>query len=477
MLLLHCPWIALLPLAVLGQTYYINFVFNNNRYAGLNTQEVISSETKIENESNNHKESASKSQMSAEQEKNSAESRSREHHTKRPQHKSTTKSTTTKTSRKPEKTKDSSQEQEVDCSKLPSNTDEECVESDQVVDSELEKETEESGELTTTTRTTTATPASPQPTESTSQSKEPFEPSATPTPHPPEFFAYPQAECHEEMNLHELFGIQLLRDRGLPSKVLCEFANSWGGPWLLMNRIELPTRVHMRHWFFGYITEDYKDMNINLLALAHIINNMRLAMLIIGQDNNNQLVYNLYDDFVISGFNDLFMLRKAHLVEANTTDLMFISVGEVLISDPGRNRSCPFRVLGAWWGPKWDEFHQGFCVFPVERDVRRPGYIAFFIKPSPFEVNNTAFYSTAVTTRRPWVTTADPLLMAKANNDRMLYKKLKAAEFLENKKLVKNELIRREARYKSIEEVRRNEEKNHIDVGLITTTDQGKAKI
>lgn len=173
-----------------------------------------------------------------------------------------------------------------------------------------------------------------------------------PTPRPSQCFEYPQAKCQEDMYLHEFFGIALQQDQGLAAKVSCEFQNEWSGPWLLMTRMELPVRMHTRHWFFGYLTDDYKDFNINLMSLAYIMNQMRLALLIIGQDNNNQLVYNLYDDFVISGFNDLFMLRKAHLVEANTTDLFYPSVGEVLETNTGHNRSCPFAVMGAWWGTK-----------------------------------------------------------------------------------------------------------------------------
>ncbi|KAM8716055.1 hypothetical protein ACLKA7_003008 [Drosophila subpalustris] len=444
-MLWYCLWAALLPATVLGQSYYINFVFNNNRYNPGHDSVHHSKEV-------HSRESESESQMSV-------ESISKEH-SHVGSHEKHHKPSTTKY-HSPSKLKENE-----GCADIPSNTDEECEESGNVSESEI-MASESTMKLTiepTPTPIEITTTTTIETTESTNQSKEPIEQSTIkwllPTPHPSEFFDYPQAKCHEELDLHELFGIPLAKDRGLPSKVLCEFNNDWGGPWLLMNRMELPTRIHMRHWFFGYITEDYKDMNINFLALAHIINNMRLAMLIIGQDNNNQMVYNLYDDFVMSGFNDLFMLRKAHLVEANTTDLLFISIGEVLISDTGRNRSCPFRVLGAWWGPKWDEFHQGFCVFPVERDIHRPGYIAFFIKPSPFEVNNTAFYSTGITTRRPWASTIDPTLMAKANNDRFLYDTLKEEDFLRNKMKVKDELQRREGLYKAIETRRRDEEKN-----------------
>ncbi|SPP79460.1 uncharacterized protein LOC117581681 [Drosophila guanche] len=277
----------------------------------------------------------------------------------------------------------------------------------------------------------------------------------TVTPHPPEFFQYPGAKCHEEMDLHELFGISLERDRGLPSKVFCEFNNSWGGPWHLMTRIELPTRVHMRHWFFGYITEDYKDMNINFMALAHIMNSMRIAMLIIGQDNNDQLVYNLYDDVVISGFNDLFMLRKAQLVAANTTDLLFVSVGDVITTFSGRNRSCPFHVIGGWWGfNSWRPTSQYFCVFPVDRDVKRPGYMAIFIKPSPFAINNTAMYENLVTTRRPWAPTVDARLMEIAKEQKIRYRKVKDEEFTRNKVAVLAELGRRADIYKDFEKDR-----------------------
>ncbi|XP_032293958.1 uncharacterized protein [Drosophila virilis] len=292
------------------------------------------------------------------------------------------------------------------------------------------------------------------------------------TPHPSEFFDYPEAICHEDMQLHEVFGVTLARDRGLPVKILCEFQNHWGGPWLLMNRMELPARLHMRHWFFGYLTEDYKDININFLALAHIINTMRLAMLIIGQDNNNELVYNLYDNVVISGFNDLFMLRKAHLVEANTTDLLFVSVGEVIESDAGRNRSCPFRVLGAWWGPKWDSSKRTFCVFPVERDINRPGYMAIFIKPNPFEVNNTAFYEDEITTRRPWASTIDLELLARLENDRKKYNDVKEQEFHLNKRKVKEEMHRRVNFFNQGD----YQPKKDLNFKTLTTIDQSMTK-
>ncbi|KRG02512.1 uncharacterized protein Dmoj_GI16002, isoform C [Drosophila mojavensis] len=286
------------------------------------------------------------------------------------------------------------------------------------------------------------------------------------TPHLPNFFKYPEAECNEDMRLHEVFGITLGRDHGLPAKVLCQFNNSWGGPWLLMYRLELPVRVHFRHWIFGYLTDDYKDLNINYLSLAHIMNKMRLAMLIIGQNNNKQLVYNLYDDVVISSFNDLFTLRKAHLVESNTTDLLYLSVGEVIQLDAGRNRSCPFRVVGAWWGNKVEKDVEAYCVFPVERDVKKPGYVAFFIKPNPFKVNNTAFYQTEITTRRPWAATIDLELMQQANNQSDVYDELLTDQFWQNKVKVRKEVKRRARIKEQFEEERRKEDQ----AGTMTKT-------
>ncbi|ALC39225.1 CG14913 [Drosophila busckii] len=292
------------------------------------------------------------------------------------------------------------------------------------------------------TRTTTTTRARTTTTKaSTTTSRTPSW--LTLTPHPPKFFNYPLATCQEQLNLHEVFGVLLARDRGLPTKVMCRFRNDWGGPWLLMNRMELPVRVHMRHWFFGYVTEDYKDLNINFLGLAHIMNSMRVAMLILGQDNNNQLVYNLYDDVVISGFDDLFMLRKAHLIAANTTDLLFTSVGQPLISHAGHNRSCPFDVLGGWWGTKWQVENKHYCVFPIERNVSRPGYMAMFIKPSPFAINNTALYGDEITTRRPWATTINQTLMDQADGDLDAYNRLNQALYERNKLRVQHELLAR----------------------------------
>ncbi|XP_020806993.1 uncharacterized protein LOC110183143 [Drosophila serrata] len=277
------------------------------------------------------------------------------------------------------------------------------------------------------------------------------------TPHSPEFFEYPEAVCHEEMDLHEVFGIRLERDRGLATKILCQFKNNWGGPWLLMTRVELPVRIHMRHWFLGYVTEDYKDLNINFLALAHIMNNMRTAMLIIGQDANDQLVYNLYDDVVISSFNDVFMMRKAELVEANATDMLFLAVGKTLSSYAGMNRSYPLQVLGSWWGNtvKQKDMNKGYsCVFPRERNVTQPGYMAIFIKPSMFRNNNTAFYNTMITTRRPWGVTVDPDLMKEVKNNKTEYEIHLNQKFRRSKQIVQQELERRAKIFDSIEKVR-----------------------
>ncbi|KAI8043680.1 uncharacterized protein LOC128263342 [Drosophila gunungcola] len=283
------------------------------------------------------------------------------------------------------------------------------------------------------------------------------------TPHPAEFFDYPQAECQEDMDLHEVFGISLERDRGLPTKILCNFKNSWGGPWLLMTRIELPVRIHLRHWYFGYVTPDYKDININFLALAHIMNSMRTAMLIIGQDSDNKLVYNLYDDVVISAFNDLFMMRKAELVEANTTELLFVSVGKVMSSYAGRNRSCPLQVLGSWWGRhSVQEMYEGFfCVFPTDRDISRPGYVAIFIKPSLFLANHTAFYNRPISTRRPWTSNFSARLLNGTIKKSAQYKKDKLTEWERNKMAVNKELSRRARIFEAIDRLRWQEAKRH----------------
>ncbi|EDV58937.1 uncharacterized protein Dere_GG23696 [Drosophila erecta] len=283
------------------------------------------------------------------------------------------------------------------------------------------------------------------------------------TPHSPEFFDYPEATCSEDMDLHEVFGIRLERDRGLPTKILCSFRNSWGGPWLLMTRIELPVRIHMRHWFLGYLTPDYKDMNINFLALAHIMNSMRTAMLIIGQDKNDKLVYNLYDDVVISAFNDLFMLRKAELVEANTTELLFVSVGKVLSSYAGRNRSCPLQVLGSWWGyHSVQDMYQGFqCVFPKGRSISKPGYVAIFIKPSLFPANHTALYNQPISTRRPWSNNYNTKILNGTANNSKSYKKEQKVEWERNKMAVQKELDRRARIFEAIERLRVEEAQRH----------------
>lgn len=97
-------------------------------------------------------------------------------------------------------------------------------------------------------------------------------------------------------------------------------------------------------------------------------------------------------------------------------------------------------------------------VFPVERNVRRPGFIAFFVRPNPFEVNNTALYQNQITTRRPWASTMDPNLMAEAKNNLQLYNTLKEERFLENKKMVKDEISRRAEINVVIEAARRQEE-------------------
>ncbi|XP_016938503.4 uncharacterized protein [Drosophila suzukii] len=283
------------------------------------------------------------------------------------------------------------------------------------------------------------------------------------TPHPPEFFNYPEATCREDMDLHEVFGIRLERDRGLPTKILCDFKNSWGGPWLLMTRIELPVRIHLRHWYFGYVTPDYKDININFLALAHIMNSMRTAMLILGQDKDNKLVYNLYDDVVISAFNDLFMMRKAELVEANTTELLFVSVGKVMSSYAGRNRSCPLQVLGSWWGHHVvQQMYQGFfCVFPKDRNISMPGYVAIFIKPSLFPANHTAFYNKPISTRRPWNTSLNTKVLNETARRSTLYKKNPKTEWERNKLAVNKELVRRARIFETIDRLRMEEARRY----------------
>ncbi|EDW29104.1 GL19535 [Drosophila persimilis] len=431
-MLKRCLWTITLPWIVLSQTYYMNFIFNNYRYVDRERKEV---HTDGKNYTKN---------MTIEEETleiNSIESETLE-------------ITSKQISPKPGVSYEDWPSLESHESELSASNTDEDDKADEVdtVDNIVEiihnngkpkKTTTITTERLTTkrhiTKHTTREPTTEEP-----MIKYPTTELKTVTPHPPEFFHYPGAKCHEELDLHELFGISLERDRGLPSKVFCDFNNDWGGPWYLMTRIELPSRVHMRHWFFGYLTDDYNDMNINFISLAHIMNSMRIAMLIIGQDNNDKLVYNLYDDVVISGFNDLFMLRKAQLVEANTTDLLFVSVGDVINTFSGRNRSCPFHVMGGWWGfNTWRPTSQYFCVFPVDRDIKRPGFIAIFIKPSPFAVNNTALYENVITTRRPWVPTVDAILMEQANHDQKVYHQLRNEEFQDTKRAALAELGRR----------------------------------
>lgn len=100
-----------------------------------------------------------------------------------------------------------------------------------------------------------------------------------------------------------------------------------------------------------------------------------------------------------------------------------------------------------------------YSVFPVDRNSKRPGYVAFFIKPNPFKVNNTAFYDNKITTRRPWAATVDPQLMAQANNDWGTYNELKEQRFFANKKKVRQEIIRRGDLVGAIEFARKAEEK------------------
>lgn len=388
-MLIPCLWTTL-PWIVLGQTYYLSFVFNNFRYSdrpaeiyapalGLPNQkntknqglknkddktlELVSVERSVERKVSKpvpDKEAVEDYTLELSSIEKSAGNSGEDESlwilattTRRPGKKKTTKKK--KTSRRPttlttekdtpESAEEITMEPTKDIATVPKATDVPSKGSGK-------EEPEGSESATKATENSSANPQAPTPGQSLEES------TASPgernilkdiRSHPPEFFNYPDAVCHEDMDLHEVFGISLERDRGLPSKVLCTFNNSWGGPWLLTTRIELPVRLHLRQWFFGYLTEDYKDLSANFLALAHIMNSMRTAMLIIGQDNSNRLVYNLYDDVVISSLNDLFLLRKAELVEANTTDLLFVSVGKVFNLFSGRNRSCPLQVLGGWW--------------------------------------------------------------------------------------------------------------------------------
>ncbi|EDW63932.2 uncharacterized protein Dvir_GJ10477 [Drosophila virilis] len=499
-MLLCCLWAAL-PLVVLGQTYYINFVFNNYRYGSQFEQKTGTESTERQSkEDRSHSlveqetlEISSK-EICPQDEPPDSENRRLEHvhpntdetfeiggakptdlHISKasgPPKGSNKATSTTTITKKPKTTRTTRKGSAATRPSATGNTADLSTGTNTATNTEAN--TAANKETSTETNTANTETAAATNTETaTATNTETTTPHwLKATPHPSEFFDYPEAICHEDMQLHEVFGVTLARDRGLPVKILCEFQNHWGGPWLLMNRMELPARLHMRHWFFGYLTEDYKDININFLALAHIINTMRLAMLIIGQDNNNELVYNLYDNVVISGFNDLFMLRKAHLVEANTTDLLFVSVGEVIESDAGRNRSCPFRVLGAWWGPKWDSSKRTFCVFPVERDINRPGYMAIFIKPNPFEVNNTAFYEDEITTRRPWASTIDLELLARLENDRKKYNDVKEQEFHLNKRKVKEEMHRRVNFFNQGD----YQPKKDLNFKTLTTIDQSMTK-
>lgn len=106
-----------------------------------------------------------------------------------------------------------------------------------------------------------------------------------------------------------------------------------------------------------------------------------------------------------------------------------------------------------------NNFHL-FSVFPVERDVKQPGYVAIFIKPNPFKVNNTAFYQTQITTRRPWASTIDLELMKQANNKKDVYDELLNEKFWKNKKKVRQEVVRRERINEQFEEQRRRQDQS-----------------
>nr|XP_017108712.2 uncharacterized protein LOC108133348 [Drosophila bipectinata] len=384
-MLIPCLWTTL-PWIVLGQTYYLSFVFNNFRYSD-KPAEIYAPDLGMPNNKNTkspNKEEKTLELVSMERsderkiskpipdrepedddtlELSSAE---RSHDSEEDESiwiVATTPRKPKKTTKKKKKTsrRPTTLSTEMDTPESPEEITTESTKATPTVGkptAEIPKESREDDAKESNKNSTSATESpsgNPQ-----GERPEPTPKESTISPeewnilqgirsHPPEFFSYPEARCHEDMDLHEVFGISLERDRGLPSKVLCTFNNSWGGPWLLTTRIELPVRLHMRQWFFGYLTEDYKDLSANFLALAHIMNSMRTAMLILGQDNSNRLVYNLYDDVVISSINDLFLLRKAELVEANTPDLLFGSVGKVFNLFSGRNRTCPLQVLGGWW--------------------------------------------------------------------------------------------------------------------------------
>ncbi|XP_016962988.2 uncharacterized protein LOC108033234 [Drosophila biarmipes] len=494
-MLISCLWTTL-PWIVLGQTYYMSFIFNNYGpsrisapqlgFNGSSNPQMEGGNPRVSSEEHPHEQETlevsslehsreskrkpnRKKYKEAETLELSSEDHSRDTHNSKPDVENMdssdsdealiwsttarTKPTTPK--RKPKRTTSETAE-------LPSEI------------------TTEPNKVTATDKGKTEDLSPPNPPEEVTESPEepivstssiatirPTSPSRTwgetVTPHPPEFFEYPEAVCREDMDLHEVFGIRLERDRGLPTKILCDFKNSWGGPWLLMTRIELPVRIHLRHWYFGYVTPDYKDININFLALAHIMNSMRTAMLILGQDKDNKLVYNLYDDVVISAFNDLFMMRKAELVEANTTELLFVSVGKVMSSYAGRNRSCPLQVLGSWWGHHVvQEMYQGFfCVFPKDRNITMPGYVAIFIKPSLFPANHTALYNKPISTRRPWNTSLNTKVLNETARSPTLYRKNQKTEWERNKVAVNKELVRRARIFETIDRLRMEEAKRY----------------
>lgn len=179
-MLWHCLWATILPLAVLGQTYYINFVFNNNRY---NSGQDSVQRSK---EAHSGEESENESQMSF-QDGKTMESISRENS----HHESNTKHTTFKHHIINRSKVFTDREK---CDNVPSNTDEECEES--VDASEIEENTTRKLEIDTTTSpneitTSRATTAATTETESVTQSKESIEEPTikwlSPTPHPPEF--------------------------------------------------------------------------------------------------------------------------------------------------------------------------------------------------------------------------------------------------------------------------------------------------
>ncbi|XP_017076133.2 uncharacterized protein LOC108111238 [Drosophila eugracilis] len=503
-MLIPCLWTSL-PLIVLGQTYYMSFIFNNygtsrisapqlgfegtsNHKMDGGNPEIKSREhsreeetlevSSLEHSRESKKISNSKKRREQQTLELSSEDHSQENHhnSKSDENKDSTDSDETlrwsttskvKTTTLKRKTKTTTNETPempteitTESTKVTENVKEKAEDMSRKVPEEFYTENPQETKETLNTDLLEAT---------TDQQQNPDEvvvPARTwesVTPHPSEFFDYPLATCHEDMDLHEVFGIRLERDRGLPSKVLCNFQNSWGGPWLLMTRIELPVRIHLRHWYFGYITPDYKDVNINFLALAHIMNSMRTAMLIIGQDKNNKLVYNLYDDVVISAFNDLFMLRKAELVAANTTELLFVSVGKVMSTFAGRNRSCPLQVLGSWWGHNAvHEMYDGFfCSFPTDRNISVPGYVAIFIKPSLFPTNHTALYNHPISTRRPWKTNYRTDALNGTLKNPPNKKRNQASDWDRNKLAVHKELARRVRIFATIDRLRMEEGMRH----------------